>query len=525
MRVGRYADGREVTYDQSGHQFAVGETLISLEQVLQYDAFDQIEWLSGELRVWAQGLQVLPDTAAAHVATKGGRLLGFRSHRVWKMAAATSYYVSWLIVTLALLTPPYPPGARDTVLVIVKAVAFSLLMISPALVLSDFSYGGKIPLFGRRTMLSTAMGFVVLFLMFLVTFGLADSLHSEAYRVAAEQDSIERQRQEQESEPPLATPETSTTATQPSATPKSDDAQAQSDLGDITDPELRTNFVTACALIGVDLEEVKKVQQLPDWASGERYSFSYQSNGLEVYANADKSISSINLGDLHVFEQGFEPLAIDDYLMDWQTHGELQVRAERAVKEALNYPDSADFPWLDGPGTGRRHNIYFIGGALSAENAFGVRKDTSYYIEYEKSGETLTVRYFRLDGENLIGQKSVLPEIQRKELAASQSDGAIVLVDGVCGDYGESKQIDGDAYIWYDVPPGEYEVSSQTGMTKLYLDKDKMIRNSDTNGYWECVSVQTLDFAQAGGQQRLSVSEGQHIELTVRAKVTLTPVK
>lgn len=57
MRIGMYIDGRDLTYDESTTQFAVGGTQVTLEQVLQYDAFNQIQWTGDETRDWILALQ------------------------------------------------------------------------------------------------------------------------------------------------------------------------------------------------------------------------------------------------------------------------------------------------------------------------------------------------------------------------------------------------------------------------------------------------------------------------------------
>lgn len=56
MWVGKYQDGRDVTYDEGAAQFAVGGTAVTVAQVLEYDAFEQIQWSSAETRAWARGL-------------------------------------------------------------------------------------------------------------------------------------------------------------------------------------------------------------------------------------------------------------------------------------------------------------------------------------------------------------------------------------------------------------------------------------------------------------------------------------
>jgi len=530
MRIGRYTDGRDLTYDQSSNQFAVGGTSVTLEQVLQYDSFNQIEWSNDETRTWVLELQVSMGEGVQEAESRPGKLLGFRSRCAWKMKAASIYYALCLLSAIAVITSrlSYVVDTRDSVLNVVVGILIALVMLSPALFLSGFGYRRRLPFFKHRKVLWSAVGFVVFFLFFSAAIGLANSLHSQPYKAALEAARIAEEEQVttdlDAKAPESPEEEEEVTADLDAKAPEPPEEEEETyELGEMVDSVLIKNFVAACTQIGIDPAEIKRLEQLSDWAGGERYYFVYEGNGMRVYANVDQSINSINIDDLHVFEQGYEPLRIEDYLV--YDYVELQVRAERTVKNALSYPDSARFPWLEGPGTARRHNIYIIWGTVSAKNAFGMAEDISYYIEYEKSGETYLTRYFVLDGMKVIGETSVIPDLERKEVLAETTDGEIVLIDGVCGEYGVSKEIDGGTYIWYYVPLGTYTVTSQTNFTKLYLDENQMIRNSDTNGYWECVSVQTLDFAQAGGPQRLSVSEDQHIELTVRSKVTLVPVR
>lgn len=509
-------------------QFDVGGTSVTLEQVLEYDAFGQIDWSSDEIRSWAQGLRAgLPRQIRSDV-NKGWGLLGFRSRRPWKMVAAFVYYVSWIVFVVAVLASQSPHifDARDRLLDVVLGLILAFLTLSPAIFLSDFAYRNRLPFFKHHKAAWSAAGLITVLVISLPAIGIADSLHSQPYRLAVERERLaalekrEAQREAKEGQrEQVRVREQSAESTDLAE----NDASQEYDLGDMTDPVLTRNFIAACDAIGIHPDGIKSVRQLPDWASGERYDFSYKGSSLRVCANADKSISSINLSEVHVYEQGYEPLQVDDYLVDWGTAIELQVRAEKTVKSGLNYPSTADFSWFEGWGVGRSRDIYFIGGTVSAKNAFGIAKDTSFYIEYEKSGDSYLARYCRLDGTNLIGSGSVIAPVARTEVGTGSSDDRIVLIEGTLGSYGESKSIDGDKYIWYFVPPGRYIVTSQTNMTKLYLDKNATITNLE--GWSECVRVTTLDFTDSSQSHELVVSENQHIELTLRAKVTLVPAR
>jgi len=68
MVVGKYVDGRDLTYDAEGGGFAVGGAPITISQALEYDASGQIEWASDETRTWARSLGAPPVSQAPAAA-------------------------------------------------------------------------------------------------------------------------------------------------------------------------------------------------------------------------------------------------------------------------------------------------------------------------------------------------------------------------------------------------------------------------------------------------------------------------
>lgn len=552
MRLGRYIDGRELSYEESGGVFDIGGAPVTAAQVLEYDDFSQIEWVSPEVRERVRTGQMHSMEPAHEDSSRRGRLLGFRSRHPVKMVVAVIYYASWTVFAVAVMSVrmPYAISGRDILLDHLTGALLAIMAITPALCLSDFGYRNKLPFFKHRKIASSAAGFLVIAGLMVLTAVVVDSFHTSAYQLAAEEQRLAEQqlreaaraqeRQEAEARRQREAEARETQAEREEAERLATEAEVartqaaeslatvgpgknEYDLGEMTNPELTGNFLKACEEIGIDPGKIKRLKQLPDWASGERYEFVYESSGITVYANADQSISSINLGQVHLFEQGYESLNIADYLVDLVTAMELQVRAEDTVKSALNYPSSAEFSWLEGWGVGRSHSIYFIGGTVSAENAFGVADDASFYIEYEKSDSGFHAKYFRLGNADVIGSGSVVTEEARQETGTASTSGMIALTEGTIGSYGKSKSIDGDQYIWYYVPPGRYIVTAQTNMTKLYLHRNQTIKNYA--GWSECVSVTTLDFPDTSQSKELVVGEDQHIELTFRAKVTLTPAE
>lgn len=201
QQVGTYIDGRELTYDQLSGGFAVGGTPVTLEQVLEFDRFNQIEWLSAETRTRACALESYEHGAVQEVESRKGRLLGFRSRRPWKMALASAYYVFWAFFTLAAVWPSPSPAAdaRDIALEVLKGAMLSGLLVLPALALSDFRYCARLPLFRRRKVLANAIGFAACLVLFVASIAVADSLHSSPYKAEAEAQRIAQQ-QERERE-------------------------------------------------------------------------------------------------------------------------------------------------------------------------------------------------------------------------------------------------------------------------------------------------------------------------------------
>lgn len=99
---------------------------------------------------------------------------------------------------------------------------------------------------------------------------------------------------------------------------------------------------------------------------------------------------------------------------------------------------------------------------------------------------------------------------------AIKEDGSFILVDEVLGDYGkEATNKSGYKYIWYMIPTGTYEVENQNKEATVFVVSDT---NSDD------VS-DVLKFEKAGEKQSVSIKDGYHIELSISAKVLLTPVE
>lgn len=294
------------------------------------------------------------------------------------------------------------------------------------------------------------------------------------------------------------------------------------------DETLRLNFLNACQEIGMDPSEISELNPVDDWVGGTRYSFKYKSLACRLYCNTDSTVNCIKLGnDIDVYKQGFEPYQITDYIVDTDIAVELQALSEEQVKAQLKYPTTANFPW-ENWAYGRDHDLYSVSNTVLAQNAFGNEEELIFKLIYQVKDTSFRLIYFQLDGSCLVDNMSSTSRPDRQAIDTSATGKAsttdeIVLMEGQTGDYGKSIDIDGASYINYYVPSGSYKVTSNVNWCKLYVASNNYFINNE--GYTENEIIEALEFSSLGETQSISIEEGQHIELTLSAKVTLTPEK
>lgn len=295
----------------------------------------------------------------------------------------------------------------------------------------------------------------------------------------------------------------------------------------ISDEKLIENICKAMREININPQKVSSVKKVDDWVAGERYNFHYKNVGLTIYTNMDSTVSSIRLGvDTYIYDQGYEPYNIEDYIVDSNMQDTLIMKAEDKVRGHLNYPSTADFPLLDWS-FGRDHELYSVSSSVEAKNAFGVESEVPFKLIYKIKDNTSTLVYFSLGGQVIVNDKESLKRPERKEVAVQQetkseektNTAEIVLVDGQLGEYGKEITLDGYKYINHHVPQGTYTVKNNVKWCKLYVAKDKYFKNSD--GYMENEIVQTVELDSPDKTATITVNQGEHVEITLNASVTL----
>lgn len=288
----------------------------------------------------------------------------------------------------------------------------------------------------------------------------------------------------------------------------------QQEEATVSQSYITPDFESACSDVGIDVKRIKNWKRVDDWFNGERYTFTYENIGLKVYFNYDGSVNSINIGnttDIKLYEQGYEPYNISDYIVDSDTAFSLVPLAEEQIKSHLNYPSTANFSLLDWS-YGRQKNTYYLQSSLTAKNGFGVKDDISFSCAYDVSGGTASLVFLEIDTQVYVNKIKALPERKAKESQGTDNNsisGEMRLIDGQLGEYGK-KDDKYPEYVDFYVPAGDYSVKNNAKNSIVMIIDDK---SNDE------VSRLTLSTGQSG---EVSIKSGQHIELTIYSDVSLT---
>lgn len=277
----------------------------------------------------------------------------------------------------------------------------------------------------------------------------------------------------------------------------------------IVDCIFTEDFMNAASEIDLELDNVKNVNKLGDWVAGAIYEINYMNSNGEVYCNIDNSVESINFSDTKVYYKNHESLSLSDYLIDQNIAEKLKSKTIDLVRDELNFPDSADFSSYS---WGFIHwgEIYGVSSSVKAKNAFGVESELKFNLHFDISDNSSQLVYFNLDGKVISGELKIYQE-DRKELKSENENdqsNQITLIYGELGEYGKEVMVEGEKYIYYYLPAGNYIVYSDVKFCKVYLDNNKTSLN-----------VATLTFNNASDYQELTIKEDEHIELTLSAKV------
>lgn len=291
----------------------------------------------------------------------------------------------------------------------------------------------------------------------------------------------------------------------------------------VLEDEVIINFYDIMQEIGVDRDEIKEVSKIDDWANGPRYKVRTTYGTLRAYCNIDGTVSSIKIGtEINLYDRGFDTWKIDNFIVDSGVESLLIIETEDIARQFLNYPATADFPFLDWTVT-RQFNRYVVSSYVEAQNAFGVPSEIPFTAAYWIENDAYKLIYFEMNGSAIKNDLDDYPLPEHVEVQEqTENSGEMRIIDGQIGEYGETVQLDGYEVIWYRLPAGKYEVTGKSKHSTIFVDKDEIKKNSD--GYIEMENVATYSVAYEE-TTTIEISEGQHISLVMGSDFTLNKVE
>ena len=285
------------------------------------------------------------------------------------------------------------------------------------------------------------------------------------------------------------------------------------------------NYFEVIDSVGINREDAEKVKRIDDWYAGPRYSFQTEGTTARIYCKMDGTIETVKVGtDINLYELGYEPWKIENFIVGEDTKEELIYCAEDAVSACLKYPGSAEFPIMDWT-FGREFNRYSASSYVTAYNAMGVPQKHNFTTQFWIDDENIKLIYLELDGNPVVNKLESYPSPKRAEVeieSQNTNDSEIRIIDGQLGEYGKNVSLDGEDYIWYMIPSGKYKATCNSKRCVLYVDKDEIYRNS--SGYVEMKNVSTHEMVYEDSVE-IVINEGEHIFNTIGADITLEPVR
>lgn len=288
----------------------------------------------------------------------------------------------------------------------------------------------------------------------------------------------------------------------------SNNAQSFAKKNDI-DISLAQNFEDVLQEMGHEagVSDIQGWEKTEDWAEGERYKawwydmYANEYHYLLLYVKDGEIVSVYNNGDANrelLYERATE---LTD--AEWE---QLQAVFEKATGKKLEYRPVYCGEWRDGKQYKTENYAY---GQYLIDMDIDGYPHLIVFVQ-DKTGETgREVVYNRLEDENAPIPTAVV-------------DGGIRIVDDELGEYGKRVQLDSYEYVWYMVPAGKYEATSNVNTCMVYVDKNEIKRNS--SGYVEMENVATYRWSY-GETITIEVGEDEHLFNVIGADYTLVPVE
>lgn len=129
--------------------------------------------------------------------------------------------------------------------------------------------------------------------------------------------------------------------------------------------------------------------------------YSGADNTIVVWVDNDrKVVEAIYFHDQDIYLNGEVLDQVTNYYVNSENRSEYRVAAQMAVKELLNYPDTANFPAISGWAFGVEENTVVVQSSVTSKNAFSIEDTLDFQVKFD-SGNIISLI---LDGVEYIQQ-------------------------------------------------------------------------------------------------------------------------
>lgn len=283
-------------------------------------------------------------------------------------------------------------------------------------------------------------------------------------------------------------------------------------------PKSKRKLKNAIESVGMHYSRVKKLKSLDDWSSGKRYSFVYDGFRYIVYELGNGEIESINtdVKEAKIYEKGYKPLNYKDFEPDAGVVESLQTDALERLSEYIKGETSIKSK-IGSMMYSRIYDYYSISGDVKAKNAVR-KKDFTFTVDYIVKDGGYECVYLALDGVAAFGSDQT-PELPKEELAqevGSENAESIILSDGKEGKYGQYDSFDGEPYLRYHVPSGNYKVKCNV-RGGFYIETIELHKE---DGWDTATTIQQINISE-GDEADITIEDGQCISLIINTEIEL----
>lgn len=279
-----------------------------------------------------------------------------------------------------------------------------------------------------------------------------------------------------------------------------------------------SQFQSAVESIGMDYSQVKNVERLDDWSSGKRYSFVYDGFRYIVYELGIGEIESINteIKRAKIYERGYKPLNYKDFEPDISVIESLQSDMFERLSQYIEGETSIKSK-IGSMMYSRIYDYYSISGEVKAKNAVS-KKDFTFTVDYIVKDGGYECVYLALDGAVAFGSDQT-PELPKEELPQegdSSNGESIILSYNKEGEYGQYDSFDGEPYLRYYVPAGNYKVKCNI-RGGFYIETIELHKE---DGWDTATTIQQINMSE-GEETEITIEDGQCISLIINTEIEL----